>query len=341
MRQASVFFAVDGVDLYRKLLSGFNLLTGSAIESSAVRSLSAIESCCFVAAVLLLSFVTIGSVDCGGGNGTANGSTVGGGTESVSFGHVFLLVEENHSYSDVIGNSSMPYLNSLASKYGLAASYYADAHPSIPNYFMLTTGQIETLDDSFSGTVSDDNIVRELGKAGESWRSYAESLPSVGYTGGDSYPYAKRHNPFAYLSDVIGGQADDLVPFTQFSSDLSSGSLPNFSFIVPNLLDDAHDGSLSQADNWLQQNVDPLINSPSFQRDGLLIIVFDESEDSDILHGGGHVPAIVVSSKVKKAFQSQTFYQHESTLRLILSSLGISTLPGAAATAPDMGEFFQ
>ncbi len=235
----------------------------------------------------------------------------------------------------------MPYLNGLASTYGLAANYYANGHPSIPNYFMLTVGLTETLDDSFSGTVFDDNIVRELTAAGKSWKSFAESLPSPGYTGGDVYPYAKRHNPLAYLSDVTGGQTAGLVGFSEFASDLAGNNLPNFSFVAPNLLDDAHDGTLSQADTWLQQNIDPLIKSSLFQTDGLLIIVFDESEDSDVEHGGGHIAAVIVSPKSKPKFESQTLYQHESTLRLILSSLGVSKFPGTAATAPDMGEFFQ
>src|SRR5437867_7380433 len=88
------------------------------------------------------------------------------------FGHVFLVVEENHSYSEVIGNSAMPYLNSLASQYGLATQYFANGHPSMPNYLMLTTGQMESFDDNFSGTISDDNIVRELVNAGKSWKAY-------------------------------------------------------------------------------------------------------------------------------------------------------------------------
>src|SRR5437660_3080429 len=97
----------------------------------------------------------------------------------------------------------MPYLNSLASKYGLATQYFANTHPSIGNYFMLTTGQIITNDDGFSGTVSADNMVRHFLSAGKTWKSYAESLPSVGYSGGDAYPYVKRHNPFSYFTDVV------------------------------------------------------------------------------------------------------------------------------------------
>ena len=253
-----------------------------------------------------------------------------------------MVVEENHSYSQVINNSAMPYLNGLASQYGLATQYYADVHPSIGNYFMLTTGQVESTDDAFSGTVSDDNIVRELVKAHKTWRSYAESLPSVGYTGGDVYPYLRHHNPFAYFSDVIGtNQASNLVPFSQFAGDLSAGALPDFSFVVPNVLDDAHDGTLAQADQWLQANIDPLIKSSSFQKSGVLIIVFDESVSSDTAHGGGHVTMVIIGPKVKKAFQSTSLYQHQSALRLVLSTLGVTSFPGGAASAPDMGEFFQ
>jgi len=277
------------------------------------------------------------------------GLAVGCGSSSSSHGtpppasaRVFLLVEENHSFSDVIGNSAMPYLNGLATQYALGAQYYADAHPSIPNYFMLTTGRIESLNNAFSGTVSDDNVVREIVKAGKTWRSYAESLPKTGYTGGDVYPYFKHHDPFVYLHDVVGtAQANNVVPFSQFSSDLASDSLPDFSFIVPNVLDDAHDGTLPAADQWLSTNIDPLIKSSAFQSGGILIIVFDEGDLSDLSHGGGHVPFVIVGPKVKSGYHSSTFYQHQSTLRLVLSTLGINSFPGAAASAPDMGEFFK
>lgn len=251
-------------------------------------------------------------------------------------------MEENHSYSQVIGNSSMPYLNGLASQYGLASKYFGDVHPSIGNYLMLTTGQVETTNDAFTGTISDDNVVRELVKANKSWRSYAESLPSVGYVGGNVYPYLRHHNPFTYLTDVNGtSQVSNLVPFSQFGADVNSGNLPDYSFVVPNALDDAHDGTLAQADQWLQANIDPLIKSSTFQKSGVLIIVFDEGVMTDLSHGGGHVAMVVVGPSAKKAFHSTTTYQHQSTLRLVLSTLGVNSFPGAAAAAPNMGEFFQ
>jgi hypothetical protein len=280
---------------------------------------------------LLLNILSTGC----GGAGTD-------GTPPPASAHVFLVVEENHSYSQVMGNSSMPYLNTLAAKYVLATHYYADVHPSIGNYFMLTSGQFETLNDSFSGTVKDDNIVRELVKAGKTWRSYAESLPSAGYLGGDVYPYLRHHNPFTYFSDVQGtSQASNVVPFSQFSTDLSGGTLPDFSFIVPNALDDAHDGTLAAADQWLKTNIAPLIASSALQNGGLLIIVFDESVLTDLSHGGGHVALVVVGPSVKSGFQGSATFQHQSTLRLVLSTLGVNSFPGASAIAPDMGEFFK
>ena len=260
-----------------------------------------------------------------------------------TFSHVFLVVEENHSFSDVIGNSSMPYLNSLASKYGLAKQYFANAHPSIPNYLMLTTGEMETLDDSFSGTIGDDNVVRELVSAGKTWKTYQESIPSAGYLGGDAPPYVRRHNPFSFLSDVQSNpaQAANIVPFTQFATDLAGNSLPNFSFIVPDLNNDAHNGTLPAADSWLQSNIAPLIASSTFQNGGLLVIIFDEGELNDSDHGGGQIPAVLVSSNSKPNFQSQTLYQHQSTLRLVLQALGVNKFPGQAAAAPEMAEFFN
>jgi phosphatidylinositol-3-phosphatase len=255
--------------------------------------------------------------------------------------HVFIVTEENHNYTDVIGSSSMPYLDSLAAQYGLATQYYANTHPSIGNYFMLGTGQIITNDDSYSTIVTADNVVRRLVAAGKTWKSYAEDIPSVGYTGGDVGGYARKHNTFALLSDVANDstQRQNLVPFTQFATDLANGTLPDYSNIVPNLCNDAHDCALATADTWLRTHIAPLLASATFQRDGLLVITFDEA-GSDDTHGGGRIAWVVVSPKVKRGYQSTTLYQHESTLRLTLEALGITEFPGAAATAPAMSEFF-
>ncbi|HEY1271702.1 MAG TPA: alkaline phosphatase family protein [Terriglobales bacterium] len=295
----------------------------------------------FASAVLAL----IIAVACGCGGAGSPGSHSAPTSPSANlpqFTRVFLVVEENRGFSSVIGNSSMPYLNALAAQYGLATQYYGNVHPSLPNYFMLTTGQLVAPDDSFAGTISDDNIVRELAASGKSWKAYTESLPNAGYMGANVYPYVRDHNPFVYFSDVINSSttASNMVPFTQFAVDLQNNQLPNFSFILPDLIHDAHDGTTAQADAWLQANLDPLIKSAAFQQSGLLIITFDEAEDTDITNGGGHVATIIVSPLAKKGFKSTTLYQHQSTLRLILEALGASGFPGASANAPSMEEFF-
>jgi phospholipase C len=295
-----------------------------------------------------------GGVSSSGGNGNSN---PGVSNNIPQFSHVFIVVEENHSFNSVIGNSNMPYLNGLASANGLATQYFADAHPSLPNYFELTVGEGTSITglegDGFNGVVSQDNVVRALTAAGKSWKSYVESLPSPGYLGTDNGNYVRRHNPFAYFSDVQNdsSQAGNIVQFTQFSADISSSSLPDYGFIVPDLTNDAHncppgmstctdDQKLANADQWLSRSIDPLLKSSAFQN-SLLIVVFDEGDLLDIQHFGGQVAAVIVSPLAKAGYQSKTFYEHASTLRLMLEGLRVTDLPGAAATAPDMGEFFK
>jgi len=291
----------------------------------------------------LVSGVTAGSATITatseGKSGTSGVTVTTPGTSQ--FGHVFIVTEENTDAVDVT-SSSMPYLMGLAQQYGLSTQYYANTHPSIGNYFELATGQVLTNNDGSSTIENVPNIVRSLVGAGKTWKSYAESIPRACYLGGDTGGYARKHNVFALLSDVANdptGQACNIVPFTQFATDLANGTLPTFSNIVPNLCNDAHDCSLSTADSWLSANIAPLLASPVFQQDGLLIITFDESGGDNTL-GGGRVFWAVISPKAKRGYQSSITYQHPSTLRLILKGLGVTVYPGAAASAPDMSEFF-
>ena len=272
--------------------------------------------------------------------------------------HVFFVVLENHGFDQVIGSPSMPYLNSLATQHSLATNFFSNTHPSIGNYFMLTVGEIETNDDAFAGTVTDDNIVRSLLAGGKTWKAYVQSLPSVGYLGNDVYPYFKHHDPFVYLSDVVNSstQAQNVVPFSQLQGDVTAGTLPPLVYLSPDAENDAHDcpapagGSacadsdkLAAADTWLKTNLDPLINNPALAN-SVFIIDWDEALDSDTApgtNGGGRVPLVLVGAHVKAGFQSTTFYQHQSVLRLMVDLLQLSDHPGLSATAPSMVEFFQ
>lgn len=295
---------------------------------------------------------------CAGCGSGALGNSGGSGNPLPAPDHVFLVVLENHSFSQVIGNPSMPYLNSLAAQNSLAANYFGNVHPSIGNYFMLTTGQIETVDDAFAGVVSDDNLVRAFAGAGKSWKAYMESIPSAGYIGPDVPPYVKHHDPFAFFTDVAGSdglhataQAANIVPFAQLGADMTANALPNFGFIAPNIVNDAHDcpggGSacpdslvLATADTWLKNNIDPLIHSPAFAN-SVLIITFDEGALTDLANVGGQVATVLVGTHVKTGFRSTTMFQHQSTLRLILDLLKVGDRPGLSATATSMNEFFQ
>lgn len=110
----------------------------------------------------------------------------------------------------------MPYTNSLAQQYRVATAYYANAHNSLANYFMLTVGRLVASDDLYSGTVTGNDVVRALTAAGKTWKVYAESVPNVRYKGPNDDPYGKDHNPFAYLSDVVNSSAQaNMVPLNQ------------------------------------------------------------------------------------------------------------------------------
>ena len=304
-----------------------------------------------IAAALLVSCGSGGSSSSGSDPSTSASPAPAGTVPHI--GHVALMVFENQQEDKILGNAHMPYLTQLAQQNAYAAQYYANFHPSLGNYFMLTTGQVVSNDLSFDGTVDVDNIVREVIKAGKTWKAYEESIPSIGYLGDLPYPYVKTHNPAAYFSDVRNNaaQAGNLVGFNQLQADLASGNLPNFMFIEPNQINTMHDcpGGGTSCDNdarvgggdaWAAKVIPTIINNPVFKQDGLLIVTWDESWDSDSAHGGGHVLTILVGPSVKKQFVAHSFYQHQSVLRTICDAVGVPCM-GAAASAPPMAEFFN
>jgi phospholipase C len=263
--------------------------------------------------------------------------------------HIVMVMEENQSYSTVVGNTtSWPNLNALIHKGALATHYYSNSHPSIGNYFMLTTGQLLTTNDSSTKVWNVDNIARRMLAAHVSFRIYAEGVKQ-GYLGGNTGLYLIRHAPFAMLSDIADSKSiaeAHIWPFSQFAIDLANRSIPEYSYIVPDIEDDAHNGTPHAADAWLEKNlVEPLSGHSSFEAggDGVLVVDFDEAADSDTTHGGGHVAAVMWGPIVKAddTQTSSTVYQHQSMLRTEMELLGLSSPPAAAASAPLMNEFFK
>lgn len=251
--------------------------------------------------------------------------------------HVVLLVEENHSYDAVITQGGMPYLKSLAQQNTLLTNYYSDYHPSLGNYLVMTTGEAASTDDGWGGSYPGDNIVSQLIAANKTWKLYADSLPRAGYVGGNRAPYVKKHNPIAYF-DVVRNNDEQrmrIVPFEQFGVDLKSPQgLPDFSMVIPNEDHDAHDGTLQEADDWLKTNISPLLQDPEFQKDGILIITFDESFKDDKAHGGGHVPTVVIGAAAKEHYTDSNFYHHESLFATLEEALGVPRLKIAENATP-------
>lgn len=268
--------------------------------------------------------------------------------------HVVVIALENQGFDDVVGSTNMPYLNGLISNGALATNFYANTHPSIGNYFRLFTGETITNESSFNARVSVDNVVRRFAAIGKTWKNYAESIPSSGYLGGDVNPYVKRHNPFAYFSDVIdnGSESAKIVPFSQFSSDLSAASLPNLSFLQVNQFHNGHDcpdggqactnaDKLLATDQWLQANVPAILNDPTFQRDGLLVIWYDEGAETDRTNGGGHIAVVMAGPYARPGFRSNTLYRHENLGRTIFDLLQVQPPQSSLAYASAMSEMLQ
>jgi phosphatidylinositol-3-phosphatase len=270
-------------------------------------------------------------------------STATGSTPSIPAPHVFLIVEENRSYSSVYP-TGMPWLSQLGDKFGIATNYYSDESGSLLDYLWLSSGSGETIYGCTGGgcsqVIPSDNIFRELDKQGKSWKVYAESLPYPGFMGSSSGEYVKRHNPAAWYSDVVNSSAEQkkMVPFSQFATDLAAEVLPNYSLIVPNLLHDAHDGTMAVADQWLKQNIASLLSSSYFGAGGnaVLFITFDNG-DGD---AQGQVFTAVVGPTALKAVRIGIHYRHEDTLRTIMEQLGLNVFPGASSTAAPMNGFF-
>jgi hypothetical protein len=265
--------------------------------------------------------------------------------------HVFLLIEENQSFSTVY-NNQMPYLSSLARMYAYAANYTSTTAGSMLDYLMLSSGSDETQNgcggwgcpNQLSHPLTDDNIFREVTKAGLTWKVYAESLPQAGYLLDGPYPYVNRHNAAVWYSDIVNSteMQQNIVPFTELAKDIANNTLPNYAIIIPNVLHDAHDGSPKQADDWLASSVKPLLSSPVFGPggDALMLITFDECGSATNSGCGAHILTTVIGPKVRQKFVSNVAYNHLDALHTIMDALGIPVYPGGSGKAKSMVDFF-
>jgi acid phosphatase len=256
-----------------------------------------------------------------------------------AFKHVVVVVFENHGYDDIAGNASAPTFNTLATTYGSITAYDGVSHPSLPNYLALVSGSTHGIkSDCTICVVKATNLADSLDKAHKSWKTYAEDLPSAGYTGKAHAKYAKRHDPFMYFKDINTSKKRraHIVPFTRLATDVNKNQLPAFSLIVPNLCDDMHDCDVATGDAWLQNNIVPLINSPAMTG-GVVFVVFDEAEKADTTGGGGHIFAIAAGPAVTPASTFATATNHYGLLRTIEDAWKLPRLAKSKSATPITG----
>jgi acid phosphatase len=287
-----------------------------------------------------------------------NGQTTGGSslcgfkTGSPTISKVMIVWEENESDSSIIGNSSLPYMNSLVSQCGFASNYWAYTHPSEPNYMAMTSGVSYASgcwpsdNDPGGGCLTSNASL--FSQLGSNWKSYVESMNSS-CDKTTSSPYAAKHNPAVYYTNLSNCSSQD-VSLGSFTSgnlfnDVQSGSLPELSTITPNLDNDWHDGSASQADNWLKGFMGLVTAGSDYQNGKLaVLVVFDEGNGSGNVSSNTY--ADWVSPFVTPGTSSKTCFDNNSVTQTVeklfnLSVLNSSPLASNCSTETNMVSAFN
>ena len=249
---------------------------------------------------------------------------------------ILVIMEENHGPAEVFP-SGMPYLWRLAQRYGYASDWSAITHPSLPNYLAIFSGSaFNDPPDCGPGPGCAYPAPSVFGQAlalGKTARSYEESMPRP-CDRSDSGTYAVRHNPWAYIPDETAACRSGDVPAGApsggaLASAVRAGTLPNVGLITPNLINDAHDGTLGQADAWLRRWLPVIMSGQDWQHGRLAIaIVFDEGDV------GLQVPFVLIAPGLSGAVIRQPL-DHYALTRLIDQIIGAPPLRQAAG-APDL-----
>jgi len=254
-----------------------------------------------------------------------------------TFGHVVVVVFENHELSDVLGTSNAPTFNALAHRFASIDDYLAVTHPSLPNYLALVSGSTQGIsNDCTHCTASGRSLADTLEAARKSWKTYAEGLPSPGFDGAFSGRYAKKHNPFMYFPSVVSNptRRSRIVAFPQFAADVRARRLPTFSLVVPDLCNDMHDCPVATGDTWLKHRIVPLLGSAGLAGSVVFEIFADGSSDKG---GGGRIPALALGPLVKPGSHLKAQTSHYGLLRTIEAGLGLPLLGASRTAKPIVG----
>lgn len=228
--------------------------------------------------------------------------------------HILIVIEENKSFSQIIGNPDAPYINALAQRGALFTNAHGVTHPSQPNYLALFNGTTRGIGSNTCPLdLSGDNLASALLAKGLSFISYSESMPKAGYEGCRYGPYMRKHNPVANWKELSALNQ----PLTAMPQDFAK--LPDVAWVVPDQRNDMHDGSIAQGDAWLKQNIESYAQW-AIEHNSLLIVTFDEDDGSE----GNRVVTLFVGPMVKPGQYAQRI-DHYNVLRSILQ---LYDLPG-------------
>ena len=264
------------------------------------------------------------------------------------YDHVVVVMEENHSYGQVLGPSLYPplafspfvwadalkvplvvtqdpYIHSLARDSAVFTNSHALTHPSQPNYLALLSGSTQgvTSDATPRTHFAAPNLGGELIAAGLSFAGYSESLPRAGYTGDDVGDYARRHAPWVNFTDV---PASASLPFSRFPGNF--GTLPTLSFVIPNLQHDMHSGSVEDADRWLQSKISAYARWAR-GHNSLLIVTWDEDSGTS----SNHIATLFWGAHIRAGNYSETV-THYRVLRTLEDMYGVAHAGNSANVAP-------
>ena len=245
--------------------------------------------------------------------------------------HIVVVVEENHSDAGIIGARTAPYLNALATNGALMTQSFAVTHPSEPNYLALFAGDTFGLasDACPVSAGSAANLGSELLGAGYSFAGFSEDLPSVGSDTCTAGKYARKHAPWVDFTNIPGAAS---LPFASFPADYAS--LPTVSFVIPNLDDDMHDGTIARGDAWLGRNLSGYA-AWAKANNSLLVITWDEDDNS----ANNQIPTIFYGAAVKTGTYSEPI-SHFTVVSTIEQMYGL-TPTGLAATAPAITDIWS
>jgi phosphatidylinositol-3-phosphatase len=250
------------------------------------------------------------------------------------FDHVIVVVFENKESGSVLGSRDAPTFNLYARVYARATQYYGVTHPSLPNYLALVAGStFGYTTNCVDCPLAAQSLADTIEDTGRTWKAYAEGLPARGFLGGANGRYAKKHNPFAYFDPIIEDptRLRQIVPVEELRTDAARGTLPDFSFVVPDLCNSMHDCTVRTGDAWLRKTVGPLLKLPRTA----IFITFDEG--ATWIRGGGHIPTLVVGTAVRRKSAYRLVTNHYGLLRTIEQAWRLPLLGQSARARPLTG----